>query len=207
MKKLLAITSGLGLVIGLAACEQWGGQDREVGEPTVTDTPTAPEGQIEEGELGEPQPGAGQVGQGEGQPGEAQPGQQRPGTEGEVAYQDPKEQGFWTDEGDPIENPEEYVGRRFVALAKVDEVVGPNYIVLNEPDWEMGDVSAFFTGGAKNTTVNRDDVVRIKGTVQRFAVAEVESQLGWDLEREVETELENKPIVVIDSIEVVEEQE
>jgi hypothetical protein len=109
---------------------------------------------------------------------------------------------------DLMANPNAYVGRQVTVVADLEEVLGPSALVLDED-------AAFRTGIdndllvlAKNAeTLEHVDEwlnnkVRVTGTVGRLSVIEVERGIGWDLDPEMETELEHSgAILIADSIE------
>lgn len=102
--------------------------------------------------------------------------------------------------------PDKYIGKTVTVVADVEEVFGPNAFALDE--------DAFLRGGVDNDVLviskqagslgNIDDQwlnnkVRVTGTVARMNVVEVEREVGWDLDPEIEVELEKSGAVLIAS--------
>jgi hypothetical protein len=107
---------------------------------------------------------------------------------------------------DVVANPNEYLGKTVTIEADVEEVFGPRAFALDE--------DAPFAGGIDNdllvlskeagSLADIDDQwlnnkVRVTGTVGRMSVIEVERELGWDLDPELEIELEGAGAVLIAS--------
>ena len=107
---------------------------------------------------------------------------------------------------DVVAAPNEYFGRTVTLEADVEEVFGPRAFALDE--------DAPFSGGIDNDLLvlakgagdlaDIDDQwlnnkVRVTGTVGRMSVIEVERELGWDLDPELEVELERAGAVLIAS--------
>jgi hypothetical protein len=107
---------------------------------------------------------------------------------------------------DIVAAPDEYFGRTVTVTADVEEVFGPMAFALDE--------DAPFTGGIDNDllVLSRqagdleaiddqwlNNKVRVTGTVGRMTVTEVERELGWDLDPELEIELERAGAVLIAS--------
>lgn len=102
--------------------------------------------------------------------------------------------------------PDKYIGQTVTVVADVEEVFGPNAFALDE--------DAFVRGGVDNDVLvvskqagslgNIDDQwlnnkVRVTGTVARMNLVEVEREVGWDLNPEIEVELEKSGAVLIAS--------
>lgn len=107
---------------------------------------------------------------------------------------------------DVVAAPDEYFGRTVTLEADVEEVFGPRAFALDE--------DAPFAGGIDNdllvlskeagSLADIDDrwlnnKVRVTGTVGRMSVVDVERELGWDLDPEIEVELERAGAVLIAS--------
>lgn len=102
---------------------------------------------------------------------------------------------------DIINNPSAWVGRRVTVSGDVEEVwtprafnmdsgitVGELLVVSREPFPNLADHDPLV-----------DDVATVTGTVRMLAVAEVEREIGWDLQPEIEVEFTGKPMLVIDN--------
>jgi hypothetical protein len=110
---------------------------------------------------------------------------------------------------DLMANPNAYVGREVTVVADLEEVLGPSALVLDE--------DAAFRAGIDNDLLvlaktagkleHVDDQwlnnkVRVTGTVGRVSVVEVEREIDWELDPEMETEIEHSgAILIADSIE------
>lgn len=102
---------------------------------------------------------------------------------------------------DIINNPSAWVGRRVTVSGDVEEVWTPRafnmdsgvtpgelLVVSREPFPKLADHDPLV-----------DDVATVTGTVRMLAVADVEREIGWDLQPEIEVEFTGKPMLVIDT--------
>ena len=109
-------------------------------------------------------------------------------------------------------DPEQFVGRSVTVVADVEEVFGPRAFALDEDAPLAGGIdNDLLVLGRDTRGLDEiddqwlDNKVKVTGTVARSAVVEVEREIGWDLQPEIETELEGKGAVLIaESIERVE---
>jgi hypothetical protein len=109
---------------------------------------------------------------------------------------------------DIVGNPSDYAGKSVTLIADVEEVFGPRAFALDEDAPLAGGVDRDLLVLSKKAS-NLSDIddqwlnnkVRVTGTVQRWSLVEIEREVGWDLEPQIETELEGAGAVLIaDSI-------
>jgi hypothetical protein len=175
MKKITAIfsTALIALVLFVAGCET---AERETTEPTVTPTPAlTPEMS--------PSPTMGTTGMAE-------------GATHRVA--------------DITGNPNAAIGKTVTVVADVDEVYGPRAFKLDEDSPLAGGVDndLLVLSPKAGDLAEIDDrwtnnEVRVTGVVQRMNVRNIERELGWDLQPNLETEFKDKPVLIARSIERV----
>ena len=112
-----------------------------------------------------------------------------------------------------MENPQAYVGKTVTVVADVEEVYGPRAFSLDEDAPLRGGIDKDMLVLGKASQLDEIDdqwlnnKVRVTGTVGTVALIEVEREIGWDLNPEIETELEGAGAVLIaDSVTRVQEQ-
>lgn len=101
-------------------------------------------------------------------------------------------------------SPDRYFGKTVTVVADVEEVFGPLAFALDE--------DAFLTGGVDNdvlvlspkagTLADIDDQwlnnkVKVTGTVGKMTVVEIEREVGWDLQPEIEAEVARAGAVIV----------
>lgn len=105
---------------------------------------------------------------------------------------------------DIVAEPETYVGRQVTIEADVDDVMGPHAFALDEDAPLAGGVDNDLlvlareplpTGAMDDQWV--DERVRVTGTVARMDVVEIEREIDWDLNPEIEAEFEDRRAVLI----------
>lgn len=107
------------------------------------------------------------------------------------------------------EDPMRFLGKRVMLGGEVGKVYNPRAFQLEGEGIWWDDRMLVVTrapisiGGAMLT---EDDEVTVSGTVSRLTVAEVERDLGWDLQQEIEVEFRDKPVLVADTIRVSDAQ-
>lgn len=104
---------------------------------------------------------------------------------------------------DIVANPNSYVGQTVTVEADVEEVFGPRAFALDEDAPFAGGVDRDLLVLGKQTSdlARIDDQwlnnkVRVTGSVGRFSVVEVERELSWDLDPQIEAELERAGAVL-----------
>lgn len=107
---------------------------------------------------------------------------------------------------DVVAAPNEYFGRTVTLEADVEEVLGARAFTLDEDAAFAGGIdNDLLVLGAKTGNLEAIDDqwlnnrVRVTGTVGRMSVVEIERELGWDLDPELEVELERAGAVLIAS--------
>lgn len=111
---------------------------------------------------------------------------------------------------DIISNWTNYEGKTVTVVADVEEVLGPRAFMLDE-DSPLDDgvdddllVLSPKAGSLANIDDERlNDNVRVTGVVRRFVVADIERELGWDLDPRLEAKFKDKPVLIATSVERV----
>lgn len=114
---------------------------------------------------------------------------------------------------DLVSNPDRYAGRTVTVEADVEEVFGPMAFALDEDSPLAGgidnDLLVLSREASKLEAIDdqwMDNKVRVTGTVGTMAVVEVEREVGWDLDPQLEAELEERTAVLIaDSVTRIED--
>lgn len=107
--------------------------------------------------------------------------------------------------GQVTDDPMRFRGKRVQLNGEIARVYGPRAFALEgEGVWWDDEILVVTRvpvtiGGS---TLTEDDEVRVAGTVKTLTVAEVERDLGWDLEEELEVKFRDKPVLVADTIRV-----
>ena len=104
-----------------------------------------------------------------------------------------------------IENPSAYVGKTVTVSGDVEDIwnprafnmdsglsVGELLVVGREPFPQVGD--------ANNRAYVISDVATVTGVVKMFVTADVEREIGWDLDPRIEAEFNAKPVLIAQSI-------
>jgi len=106
-------------------------------------------------------------------------------------------------------NLDNYLGKTVTVVADVQEVLGPRAFTLDEDDVLAGGIDndmLVLSPQAGNLTPIENswmkNKVRVTGTVRALAVAEIEREVGWDLDRKIEAEFKKvKAVLVASSVE------
>ena len=101
-----------------------------------------------------------------------------------------------------VENPSAYVGKTVTVSGDVEEIWGPRafnmdsgasvgelLVVGREPFPNLAD--------AGNRAYVINDVATVTGVVRMFVTADVEREIGWDLDPQIEAEFNGKPVLVV----------
>ena len=104
-----------------------------------------------------------------------------------------------------IENPSAYVGKTVTVSGDVEEIwnprafnmdsglsVGELLVVGREPFPQVGD--------ANNRAYVISDAATVTGVVRMLVTADVEREIGWDLDPRIEAEFNAKPVLIAQSI-------
>lgn len=107
------------------------------------------------------------------------------------------------------EQPASFIGQRVTVSGEVDEIFSNrSFVIEDNSDVIFEDQVLVLTrpvafGGA---TLRDDDRVVVRGKVRLFAVKDLETELGWDLDQSVKVgQWETKPVIVADSVSKVAE--
>lgn len=105
---------------------------------------------------------------------------------------------------DLVAEPEKYFGKTVTVVDDVEEVLGPRAFALDDDSPLAGDgghdVLVFTRNGADPSEIDDrwlNNTVRVTGIVRRISVAEVEREIRWDLDPNIEMHLERAGAVVI----------
>lgn len=101
------------------------------------------------------------------------------------------------------EHPDKYLGQTVTVVADVEEVHSPRAFSLDEDSPTQGvDNDLLVLSPAAGSLSDIDDQwlnnkVRVTGTVGKMAIVEIERELGWDLDPQLEVEVEKARAVLI----------
>lgn len=108
------------------------------------------------------------------------------------------------------ENPDEFVGKRLLVAGEVEDVFSNRAFTVGGDDFLDRDllvVTKQPIDAAKLRSADkplwRDDIVQVNGEIRRLVTAEVERELGWDLEPEIEAEFDTRPILIAESVTII----
>ena len=104
-----------------------------------------------------------------------------------------------------IENPSAYVGKTVTVSGDVEEIHGPRafnmdsglslgelLVIGREPFPQVPDRG--------NTAYVINDVATVTGVVRMLVTADVEREIGWDLDPRLEAEFNGKPVLIAQSV-------
>jgi hypothetical protein len=128
---------------------------------------------------------------------DADPWTQETGTAGEAAT---------IRVADLMASPDRYLGQTVTVVADVEEVLGPNAFTLDEDAPLAGGIDNDMLVLSKKAGELSDiddqwlnNKVRVTGTVGKMTVVEIEREIGWDLNRELEAEVDRRGAMLIAS--------
>ena len=100
--------------------------------------------------------------------------------------------------------PDRYLGQTVTVVADVEEVHSPRAFSLDEDSPAAGGIDNDLLVLYPNSDSLRDiddqwlnNKVRVTGKVGKFTIVEIERELGWDLQPELEAEVEGAKAVLI----------
>jgi hypothetical protein len=101
-----------------------------------------------------------------------------------------------------VENRDAYVGRQVSVRGKVGRIHGPHALVIRGEGWLFrlfGKELTVLSAAPLPYTPEQDEDVTVwaNGIVREVSVTEIERELGWDLDPELEVELEGKETVLV----------
>lgn len=104
-----------------------------------------------------------------------------------------------------IENPGAYVGKTVTVTGQVEEIFGPRafnmdsglsvgelLVIGREPFPQVPDV--------ENRAYVISDLATVTGTVRLFVAADIEREIGWDLDPQIEAKFNSKPVLIAQSL-------
>lgn len=108
-------------------------------------------------------------------------------------------------------DPARFEGQTVTVEADLEEVLGPYSFKLDEDDLLQGgiDNDLLVISSKAANLANIDDQwlnnrVRVTGTVRRLAVVDLERETGWDLDPQIEAEIEgSRPVLIATAVERV----
>ena len=112
---------------------------------------------------------------------------------------------------DIIANPEQYMNTTVTIQGEIDRVINDRSFVLDQQGTVAGDEILVITQTQISPSIEAEDlnpftatnIVRLTGTVRQLITNEVEEELGIDLETEIETEFEEKIVIIASNVSVL----
>ena len=98
------------------------------------------------------------------------------------------------------EEPATQYGQEVTLEGSIDEVLSDRAFRLEEHNALWGDKVLVLLKEAPTQPLKEDTDARITGKVSKLVVAEVEKEIGWDLDEKIEVEYEEKPVVIAESL-------
>ena len=97
--------------------------------------------------------------------------------------------------------PDKFAGQTVTVRGEVEKILSPTSFVLDDdgPDVKA-DLLVFSPKEGTPTNLDdtwRDQTVRVTGTVGKMTVVEIEREVGWDLDPQVEAEVEGAGAILI----------
>ncbi len=96
------------------------------------------------------------------------------------------------------EDPESYYGQEVSVIGDVVELESTYAFELDDPALLGGDT--ILVVGGEELTVTEGETVQVTGTVRQFNLTEIESETGFELEDELFTDFEGRPVIVASSV-------
>lgn len=90
-----------------------------------------------------------------------------------------------------VQDEEVPVGKEVTLTGEVTKVYDAHTFSLSDKGWDWEKDLIVVTKDALPFGAEDDAIVKVTGTVKEYALVEVESEYGWDLDPEVEVELED----------------
>lgn len=106
------------------------------------------------------------------------------------------------------DNPEAFIGQTVTVRGEVDDIRGVQTFTLNDNDL-IADEDLLVIASEPLTDLVRepagaalqeDDRIRVSGTVRRLVVTDIERELDFDLDPELEVEFRDRPVLVADEV-------
>lgn len=103
-----------------------------------------------------------------------------------------------------VEQPNQYLGKRVTIMGEVDEVVSPRAFEVEDDSGLIFEKELLVLTKSdvnlSGTPVREDDELFITGKVMNLVTTEIERELGWDLDPQLELEWSQKPVLVAELI-------
>ncbi len=107
-------------------------------------------------------------------------------------------------------NPAAYVGKTVTVKGEVEDLRGPQAFTLDGDGIAGGELLVVgkdpfpvVPGRTADAYLVRDDEVQVTGTVRMFVATEIEREIGWDLDPQLEIEFQGqKPVLIANSLNV-----
>ncbi len=104
-----------------------------------------------------------------------------------------------------VENPAAYVGKTVNVTGQVEEILGPRAFTMDsglsigellvigrDPYPQVPDVA--------NRAYVVSDLASVTGVVRLFVAADIEREIGWDLDPQIEIEYNSRPVLVVQNV-------
>lgn len=101
------------------------------------------------------------------------------------------------------DKPSAFYGKQVRLSGEVDNVLSARSFVLEGANWAFDDNITVLTKTPVDfdgSSLFNDEEVVVTGTVRPFVVADIERDLGWDLDPGLETQLREKPVVIAEAV-------
>lgn len=106
------------------------------------------------------------------------------------------------------EAPSRFYGKTVHVSGEVEQVYSDRAFQLEGTDWAFDDNITVLTKQPVSVAggpLVADDELIVTGTVRPFVVADIERDLGWDLQQDLEIRLSKHPVLIAESIRKVNE--
>ncbi len=162
--------------------------------------------------------GAGVFATGEHEDSSAEQKQQTERTQQQKATGEKQDTGFTISEIN--DNPNKYIGQTVTVSGKLEEAYGSKAFVLDgqgsifndemlvvtkkaTPDVQKETEGESWYEEIESWFKDKGNVFQVTGTVHRFVEVEIEREIDWDLQPEIEAEFKNKLVLIADSVNVM----
>jgi hypothetical protein len=134
---------------------------------------------------------------------EGKGGSGKPGAQAEKKAQQPIPVGEVLDVEELRDDLRRYTGQAVKVAGEIDTWMGPRAFIIESGgivDDHVLVVAPKAAKGLQPKQLKTDDDLLITGTVRTLTTLELERELGWDLEPQLEAELTTRPVLVADTI-------
>lgn len=104
-----------------------------------------------------------------------------------------------------LENPSAYVGKTVTVTGSIDDIYGPRAFNM-DPGIGSGELLVLGRDPFPQVTdaANRaylvNDVATVTGVVRLLVTADIEREIGWDLDAQIEAEFNSKPVLIAQQV-------